>query len=140
MITMHNKTTTDSERDRLAALIARWPVGLDVQHITGWAGRVVYDEPGRILGFGLGIEAHHAAHVLVGTAACNTAVCVERIQDGRPVTAWYRPAVLTPVGKTVPAVLTPVGKALPAPKPPKLAPKVQAPRGRRRTRGMRKAS
>lgn len=128
MITTHNMTT-DTERDRIAALAARWPVGLEVHHISGWAGRVVYDEPGRMLGFGLGIEAHHTAHVLVGTSAGNTAVCVERIQDDRPVTAWYRPAVLTPAGKIAPA-----------PKPPKLAPKVQAPRGRRRTRGTRKTA
>lgn len=103
-------------RTRLDDLAARWPVGMHVRHVAGWTGRVVHDGPGNPHS---GLTGGADAHCLTGTRPSDAAVCVEWTVDGRPAVAWYRPAVLTPVGKGAPA----------APKP-----KTSAPRQRQRTR------
>lgn len=120
IITLENRDTIPvALRTRLDDLAQRWPVGLHVRHEWGWTGRVVHDHPGNVHG---GLTGGTDAHCLTGTRAGDAAICVTwTTVDGIAATAWYRPAVLSPVGKDAPA----------APKPaPKPKPKTAAPRKR----------
>lgn len=116
IITMAARDTVPlSLRRRLEDLAQRWPAGLHVRHEAGWTGRVVADRPGNPHG---GLTGGSDVHCLTGTRQADAAVCVEAVINGVPCTAWYRPAVLTPVGKAAPAA----------------RPKPSGPRQRQRTR------
>lgn len=69
-----------------------WPVGARVRHVSGWTGRVAVDKPGNPLTITDGVGAHA---IVVPPGTDNVAVCVTHEIDGKPVTAWYRPSVLT---------------------------------------------
>lgn len=125
MITLqHRDTIPVSLRRRLEDLANRFPVGMNVRHQDGWTGRVSFD----FVGNPLGLDLPGEAHCLITTAT--SAVCVEATINGRLATVWYRPNVLSPVGKAVPA---------PAPKPPASRPAAPKPGGRQRQRTRRAA-
>lgn len=114
-----------SWRRRLEDLAARYPVGVKVRHESGWTGTVAADHPGNIHGLDLA-AAHGIAMAPLGR---DGVVCVHAVIQGYPVTSWYRPEVLTLVGKGAPA-------PRPAPRPasPASAPAAAPRPARRRTR------
>ncbi|WP_433233913.1 hypothetical protein [Actinomadura nitritigenes] len=102
-----------SWRRRLEDLATRYPVGLKVRHEAGWTGVVTPDSLGNVHGLDL-----DQAHCLTGgRQPRDTAVCVHATVNGIPVTAWYRPEVLTLVGKGAPVPAP--SRAEGAPRPPR---------------------
>lgn len=117
IITMQDLDTVPvSLRRRLEELAQRWPAGLHVRHSAGWTGQVTADVPGNVHG---GLTGGSDVHCLTGTRSEDSAVCVTwTTVDGVPATAWYRPAVLAPVGKAAPAAPKPAPVPKPLPTPP----------------------
>lgn len=90
MITLTSDRLAFAELRALKAVAAAWPVGAQVRHLAGWAGTITPDETGSLTG-------GRDAHCLLNRSDTGV-VCVTWAYQGKPATAWFRPAVLTLVG------------------------------------------